>query len=74
MVLFKKEAKPPQSISFIKTRNLRRNLTELKQVGTTDIKRDKARKALRAGKRVSKTGNIYWETRKNRSDAEGSKV
>jgi len=32
------------------------------------IKRDAGRQALLPGKRISKTGNIYWETRKNRSD------
>jgi hypothetical protein len=31
--------------------------------------KDKARKALAPGKRVSRTGKIYWETRFNRSDA-----
>lgn len=29
---------------------------------------DKQHVALKAGKRISKTGHIYWETRKNRSD------
>lgn len=32
------------------------------------IPRDKSRRALPPGKRISKFGNIYWETRKNRSD------
>lgn len=41
----------------------------LKQTGKKpDIPVDKARKALKAGKRISKTGHVYWETRKNRSD------
>ena len=30
--------------------------------------RDKSRKAQLPGKRISKSGKIYWETRKNRSD------
>lgn len=30
--------------------------------------KDSSRKALPPGKRVSKTGKIYWETRPNRSD------
>jgi len=34
-----------------------------------DIERDKSRKALLPGKRISKTGKTYWETRKNRSDS-----
>lgn len=33
-----------------------------------DILRDAARGARAPGKRVSKTGNVYWETRENRSD------
>jgi hypothetical protein len=33
-----------------------------------DLLRDAARKARLPGKRLSKTGNVYWETRKNRSD------
>lgn len=31
--------------------------------------RDAGRGAKLPGKRVSKTGKVYWETRKNRSDA-----
>lgn len=34
-----------------------------------DILRDKSRKARLPGKRISKTGKIYWESRRNRSDA-----
>jgi len=42
----------------------------LEQTGyRKDILRDASRKALMPGKRISKTGNVYWETRKNRSDA-----
>lgn len=35
---------------------------------------DKARIAMPPGKRVSKNGNIYWETRKNRSDSIGKDI
>jgi phage-related protein len=34
-------------------------------------KADKQRKALKPGKRMSKRGRIYWETRKTRSDLKG---
>lgn len=44
------------------------------QTGKTNVKRDKARKALPPGKRISKTGKIYYEGRKNRSDLPGSKL
>lgn len=35
---------------------------------TFSIPRDIARGSLLPGKRISKTGHSYWETRKNRSD------
>jgi len=47
----------------------------LKQTGTVkDLKRDATRRARLPGKRISKSGNIYWETRKNRSDAFGKNI
>ena len=66
--------KTESGFSALKFRNLRRNLKKLKQVGRTNVGKDRKRDALLPGKRVSKTGNVYWETRKNRSDASGSKV
>jgi hypothetical protein len=41
------------------------------QTGKTFKPRDKPRKALPPGKRISKTGNTYYEYRKNRSDLNG---
>jgi len=42
----------------------------LNQVGTSkSLIRDKGRKALTPGKRISKSGKVYWETRQNRSDS-----
>lgn len=38
------------------------------QIGKSDKEIDSKRKALSAGKRMSKTGNIYFENRSNRSD------
>jgi len=41
----------------------------LDQVGTSQsLLRDRGRKALTPGKRISKSGKVYWETRQNRSD------
>ena len=37
-----------------------------------DLMRDNARKAKAPGKRVSKSGRVYWENRDNRSDREAS--
>lgn len=34
-----------------------------------DVLRDASVKALLPGKRISKTGKLYWETRRNRSDS-----
>lgn len=55
-------------------RNQRRSLRTLKQVGKTSKAIDSKRQALMPGKRISKSGNVYWETRKNRSDAKGSNI
>lgn len=41
------------------------------QTGTSNKARDKVRKALPAGKRISKFGKTYYEYRKNRSDLVG---
>lgn len=55
-------------------KNQRKNVRVLEQVGSSVKSRDKKRKALAPGKRISKTGKVYWETRKNRSDAVGEKI
>jgi hypothetical protein len=44
------------------------------QTGETTIKRDRTRKALPPGKRLSKSGKVYYEYRKNRSDILGEKI
>jgi cation transport regulator ChaC len=49
-------------------------LRVLKQRETSNTKIDSTRKARLPGKRVSKTGKVYWETRKNRSDKLGGRV
>ena len=49
-------------------------IKELPQRGKTNIPIDMGRSALVPGKRISKTGKTYWETRKNRSDKTGSRV
>lgn len=53
--------KSPQKVVYEKDR----------QTGKTNKKRDKVRKALPPGKRISKTGNQYYEYRKNRTDING---
>lgn len=63
-----------KDFEVISFRNQRRNLRRLKQVGSSNALRDSKREALLPGKRISKTGKKYWETRKNRSDAKNSKI
>ena len=47
----------------------------LKQQGTSEsLIRDAGRKALLPGKRISKSGKVYWETRQNRSDAPNKSI
>jgi len=63
-------AKNNKFISFQVPRNeVEKTLKILDQTGKTDITKDKGRTAKLPGKRISKTGKVYWETRKNRSDA-----
>lgn len=75
MGLFDSEYKKEKSdFTPIEFRNQRRNLRKLPQKGKSDYERDVTRTALLSGKRISKSGKKYWETRKNRSDAPHSKV
>lgn len=47
----------------------------LDQTGNrTNLLVDRSRVALLPGKRISKTGNVYWETRRNRSDVPGKTI
>ena len=39
-----------------------------RQTGKTNTRRDKLLRAKKPGKRRSKSGNVYYESRKNRSD------
>lgn len=58
-------------IEKVSMRKLARTIKILMQTGKRedlDVERDRGRAAKLPGKRISKTGNIYWETRLNRSD------
>ena len=64
-----------KEFSAVGFKNQRRNLYSYKkQTGKTDKARDKKRTALLPGKRKSKSGNIYYEGRANRSDLKGSNI
>jgi hypothetical protein len=39
-----------------------------RQTGKSNLKKDRQRHALAPGKRISRSGRIYYEYRKNRSD------
>lgn len=62
--LLVRAAKKPRVLRVIK-----------RQTGSRkSISTDRIRKAMLPGKRISKFGRIYWETRKNRSDRPGSRL
>jgi len=65
-----------KEFSSVGFKNQRRNLRVLDQVAKAKTNKtiDSKRKALLPGKRISRTGKVYWETRSNRSDSKGSKV
>jgi hypothetical protein len=51
-----------------------RVIRELPQRGTSNRIIDLQLRAKASGKRVSQTGNVYWETRRNRSDKKGTRL
>lgn len=65
-----------KEFNVIGFKNQRKNLRRLPQTQkkSVDKERDSQRKALMPGKRISRDGNVYWETRANRSDQKGSKL
>jgi len=62
------QAKPKKRKVLSSEINKSQIVKVLDQTGKTNISRDKVRDALLPGKRTSKTGKTYWETRRNRSD------
>ena len=70
--------KPVKAKSILKVDDFnsrQANLKVLPQQGQViSLVRDKGRRALLPGKRISRNGKVYWETRKNRSDALGKRV
>lgn len=63
-----------EEFSTIRVKPLQKVVKVTSQVGKSSMPRDKVRKALHPGKRISASGKIYWETRKNRSDLPGSRI
>lgn len=51
------------------------NRSRVKQTGSRkSLKLDRLRKAKAPGRRISKSGNRYRETRRNRSDVRGKRI
>lgn len=63
-----------EEFSAVEFKRLNKVLKSAPQVGKSNKLIDSKRKALSPGKRISKSGKIYWETRKNRSDMLGKKI
>ena len=72
MNFFKKEM--DKEFSSIGLKDQSKSVKVLEQTGTTKVRIDAKRKALAPGKRISSSGKVYWETRKNRSDKVGKKI
>lgn len=71
MSFFKEELEKEYNVG-IKRRTPRVVYSKRRQTGKRlDFDADKKRKALPAGKRISKNGNPYYEYRKTRSDIKG---
>ena len=69
------KAELDKEFSSVGFKNQRRNLkTRDHQIGKTDKSIDSKRDALLPGERRSKTGNIYYEYRKRRSDKKQSSI
>jgi hypothetical protein len=67
-----------RTIKKIFNKRLIRGVTILEilpQTGTRkSLHADRMRKALPSGKRISSSGNVYYETRRNRSDLIGKNI
>ncbi len=68
------EAEKEKEFEALGLKDQSKSVRVLDQVGKTTVKIDAKRRALAPGKRISSSGKIYWETRKNRSDRPGKKL
>jgi hypothetical protein len=65
------EARKKRGTAAGKKATAKRTASSTRQTGSSSTARDRARKALAPGRRVSRTGRVYYERRKNRSDKPG---
>lgn len=69
------EAEKQEEYEALGFKNQRRSVkVSTHRTGKTNVKRDIKRQALAPGKRISKAGNVYYESRRNRSDIVGKKL
>jgi hypothetical protein len=68
-----KDEMDKEGMNFVGYKNKSKVVRTLPQVHVkTNRTIDASRHALPPGKRISKTGHVYWETRSNRTDVRGS--
>jgi hypothetical protein len=65
------EARKKRGTAAGKKATAKRKVSSTRQTGSSSAAKDRARKALPPGRRVSKSGSVYYERRKNRSDKAG---
>jgi hypothetical protein len=65
------EARQKKGTAAGKKATAKRKASTTRQTGSSSTARDRARKALAPGRRVSRTGRVYYERRKNRTDKPG---
>ena len=71
--LVKKEPKPiTNAFAYNPARVVKESNYQTGQ--SKNVLRDERKKALPAGKRISKSGKVYWEYRISHSDLSGSKI
>jgi hypothetical protein len=63
----------PKTLKYNNQKRILRTLPQTQKKGVNKV-RDRERKALMPGKRISRTGKVYWETRASRSDQKGSRL
>jgi len=73
-LFFKEELEKQLNSIGMKKKKPRIVYSKSRQIGKTNAFKDKRRIALPPGKRVSKTGKIYYEYRKNRTDKKGKRI
>jgi len=72
--VFREEFVPEETGAGIKRRKPKVVYSRKHQTGKSIKYIDEKRTALPPGKRISKTGKVYWESRKSRSDLVGEMI